>query len=37
GIEHDYTERPGGHTGAYWANSLSYHLLFFHKFMNGKF
>jgi S-formylglutathione hydrolase FrmB len=36
GIEHDYTERPGGHTGAYWANSLSYHLLFFHKFMGGK-
>ncbi|QKZ13527.1 alpha/beta hydrolase [Spirosoma sp. KUDC1026] len=27
--EHDYTERPGGHTWDYWQNSLPYHLLFF--------
>lgn len=29
GIPHDYTERPGAHTHAYWANSILYHLLFF--------
>lgn len=28
-IDHDYTERPGGHTWAYWQNSLPNHLLFF--------
>jgi len=27
--EHDYTERPGGHTWEYWQNSLPYHVLFF--------
>jgi S-formylglutathione hydrolase FrmB len=31
-INHDYTERPGAHTGVYWANSLPYHLLFFQRF-----
>jgi S-formylglutathione hydrolase FrmB len=31
-IDHDYTERPGGHTGAYWRNSIFYHMLFFHNF-----
>lgn len=30
-IPHDYTERPGGHTWAYWSNALEYHLLFFRK------
>lgn len=29
GIDHDYTVRPGAHTGKYWANSILYHLLFF--------
>jgi len=31
-IDHDYTERPGGHTPKYWANSLPYQLLFFQRF-----
>lgn len=31
GVPHDYTERPGAHTHKYWANSLPYHLLFFHE------
>lgn len=34
-IDHDYTERPGGHTGAYWRNSIIYHLLFFHNFFTA--
>ncbi len=35
--EHDYTERPGGHTWDYWQNSLPNHLLFFANVlkMNG--
>ena len=32
GIDHDFTTRPGGHTGAYWANSIDYHILFFEKY-----
>ena len=31
-IGHDFTIRPGGHTGAYWNNSIDYHILFFNKF-----
>lgn len=31
GIEHDYFERPGGHSWDYWVNVLEYHLLFFKK------
>jgi S-formylglutathione hydrolase FrmB len=31
GIPHDYTERPGQHNWAYFANSLDYHLVFFRK------
>lgn len=31
-ILHDYIERPGGHTNAYWANSIKYHMLFFEEF-----
>lgn len=31
-IEHDYIERPGGHTWAYWRNALPYHLLFFRDY-----
>jgi S-formylglutathione hydrolase FrmB len=30
-IPHDYAERPGGHSHAYWANSIRYHLLFFNE------
>lgn len=31
-IDHDYAERPGGHTAQYWANSLPYQLMFFQRF-----
>lgn len=31
-IDHDFITRPGGHTGAYWNNSIDYHILFFNKF-----
>lgn len=31
GIPHDYTVRPGAHSGPYWHNSLFYHLLFFDR------
>lgn len=31
-IDHDFITRPGGHTGAYWNNSIDYHILFFDKF-----
>jgi S-formylglutathione hydrolase FrmB len=30
-IDHDYIERPGAHTAAYWKNSIDYQLLFFRK------
>jgi len=33
-IDHDYTERPGEHKRAYWANAVYYHLLFFQLFFN---
>lgn len=36
GIDHDYTERPGGHTWAFWENALPYQLLFFERFFDGK-
>lgn len=35
-IPHDYMERPGGHTNAYWKNSIKYHMLFFNNFFNSK-
>lgn len=28
-IPHDYISRPGGHSNAYWANSLPYQLMYF--------
>lgn len=31
-IPHEYTERPGVHNWEYWANSVKYHLLFFHDY-----
>lgn len=31
-IPHDYTERPGGHSWDYWANSIKYQLLFFNDY-----
>jgi len=33
-ISHDYTSRPGGHSQAYWRNSILYHLLFFNEAFN---
>lgn len=29
GIPHDYSERPGKHSHAYWKNSIRYHLQYF--------
>lgn len=31
GIDHEYVERPGGHTWTYWARVLPYHLAFFRE------
>jgi S-formylglutathione hydrolase FrmB len=28
-VPHDYTERPGGHTWAYWSNAIKYQVLYF--------
>jgi S-formylglutathione hydrolase FrmB len=28
-VAHDYTERPGGHTWAYWSNAVKYQVLYF--------
>lgn len=33
-IPHDYTERPGAHNNKYWANSITYQLLFFDDYFN---
>ncbi|WP_299703335.1 alpha/beta hydrolase family protein [uncultured Pontibacter sp.] len=30
-VPHEYIERPGAHSWAYWGNALEYHLLFFQK------
>ena len=35
-IDHDYYERPGGHTWGYWVNALEYHLLYFHNFWKNQ-
>jgi len=29
GIDHDYYERPGAHSWAYWTNALAYHMQYF--------
>lgn len=34
-IPHDYIERPGEHTWAYWENALPYHMIFFHKILKN--
>ncbi|MBK8967717.1 MAG: alpha/beta hydrolase family protein [Saprospiraceae bacterium] len=31
GVPHEYTERPGGHTGRYWGSAVDFQLLFFSK------
>ena len=33
-IDHDYIERPGGHSGDYWNNSVDYQLLYFKKYFS---
>jgi S-formylglutathione hydrolase FrmB len=30
-IDHDYIERPGGHSWEYWTNSIQYQLMFFDR------
>lgn len=30
-IDHDYTERPGGHTWSYWRRAIPYELVFFRQ------
>lgn len=35
-IPHDFTTRPGGHSWAYWTNSINYQLLFMSRFFNKK-
>jgi S-formylglutathione hydrolase FrmB len=34
-INHDYSERPGGHNRAYWSNSIDFQLLFFKKYFGS--
>lgn len=37
GIAHDYTVRPGAHTGKYWHDSIPHHLVFFdQKFRDAR-
>ena len=33
-VPHDYSERPGGHSWAYWDNSIRYQTLFFNIYFN---
>ncbi|MCH5221225.1 MAG: esterase family protein [Muribaculaceae bacterium] len=33
-VPHEYISRPGNHSGAYWKNSILYHLLFFSEAFN---
>ena len=35
-IDHDYTERSGGHNHAYWRSSIDFQILFFHQFFQKK-
>ena len=34
-IPHQYVERPGGHTWAYWRYAIAFHLLFFHQYFQS--
>ena len=34
-VPHDYTERPGGHTWAYWQSALPYQVLFLAQVLRG--
>lgn len=33
-INHDYIERPGGHSYTYWSGNIDYQILFFKKFFD---
>lgn len=33
-IPHEYTERPGKHDWAYWANAIDYQMVFFRKYFD---
>ncbi len=35
-IPHEYTERPGGHTGEYWSSAVDFQILYFDKFFRKK-
>ncbi|TDO22766.1 alpha/beta hydrolase [Pedobacter duraquae] len=35
-IPHDFIIRPGAHTSTYWANSITFQLLYFNNFFNKK-
>ncbi|MBE9663702.1 alpha/beta hydrolase [Mucilaginibacter myungsuensis] len=35
-IPHEFTVRPGSHTWEYWANSITYQMLFFSRFFKGQ-
>jgi len=35
-IPHDFISRPGDHNWAYWSNSITYQLLYFKNFFDGK-
>ena len=35
-IPHDFISRPGGHSWEYWANSIAFQTVFFHKFFTQK-
>jgi S-formylglutathione hydrolase FrmB len=34
-IDHDYIERPGGHTLEYWHNALQYQVLYFDNYFKN--
>lgn len=35
GVGHEYTERPGGHSGAYWGSAVDFQVLFFDKYFRS--
>lgn len=35
-IPHDFTVRPGTHTWEYWANSIAFQTVFFHRFFEER-
>ena len=35
-INHDYIERPGGHSSTYWSGNIDYQILYFKKFFEKK-